>query len=81
MLECNLQSQGLVDGLHAAGHEVHEEIAAEGFGGGEVGLAAAHLADLLDELDELEVACEHEGVDHDVGALAAADFFQRFADH
>ena len=31
-----------VDGFHAAGHEVHEEVAAEVGGSGEVGFAAAH---------------------------------------
>ena len=55
----------LVNRLHAAAHEVHEEVVAEGFRGGEVGFAAAHGAHLLDELDEGEVAREHEGVDHD----------------
>ena len=66
--------------FHAAGHEVHEEIVAEGLRGGEVGFAAAHGADLLDELHEREVAGEHEGVDHDVGALAAGDLFEGFGD-
>ncbi len=61
-----------MNSFHAAGHEVHEEIVAEGLRGGEVGFAAAHGADLLDELHEREVAGEHEGVDHDVGAFAAA---------
>ena len=67
-------------GFHAAGHEVHEEVAAEVFGGGEVGFAAAHGRDLLDELDEGEVLREHERVDHDVGALAAGDLFEGFGD-
>ena len=66
--------------LHAAGHEVHEEIVAEGLWGGEVGFAATHGADGLDELHEGEVVGEHEGVDHDVGALAAADFLEGFFD-
>jgi len=48
--------------------------------GGEVGFAAAHGADLLDELDEGEVLREHEGVDHDVGAFAAGDLFEGFGD-
>ncbi len=34
----------------------------------------------LDELHEGEVAGEHEGVDHDVGALAAADLFEGLGD-
>src|SRR5581483_2934504 len=65
----------LVDLFRAAGHEVHEQIVAESLGRGEVGLAAAHGGDLLHELDELEVVGEHEGVDHDVGTLAAANLF------
>ena len=63
-----------MDGFHAAGHEVHQEVVAEGLGGGEVGFAAAHGGDFLDELHEGEVAGEHEGVDHDVRTLAASDF-------
>ena len=70
----------LVDRFHAAGHEIHEEIVAEGLWGGEVGFAAAHGADRLDELHEGEVVGEHEGVDHDVGSLAAADFLEGFFD-
>ena len=35
---------------------------------------------MLDELNEGEVLREHEGVDHDVGALAAGDFFEGFGD-
>ncbi len=49
--------------------------------GGEVGFAAAHLRDFLDEIDEGIVGGQHESVDHDVGALAFVDFFEGFADH
>ena len=70
----------LMNCFHAAGHEVHQEIVAEGLRGGEVGLAAAHGGDFLHELHEGEVAGEHKGVDHDIGALAAADFFESFGD-
>ena len=72
--------EGLVDGLHAAGHEVHEQVVAKGLRRGEVGFAAAHGADLLDELHELEVGGEHEGVDHDIGALAAGNLFEGLGD-
>ena len=48
--------------------------------GGEVGFAAAHCAYGLHELHEGEVAGEHEGVDHDVGALAAGYFFEGLGD-
>ena len=70
----------LVDLFGAAGHEVHEEIVAECLWGGEVGFAAAHGGHFLNKLDELEFVGEHEGVDHDAGALAAADFFEGFGD-
>ncbi len=40
-----------VDLLGFAGHVVHEEILAEGVGSGEVGFAAAHFGDFLDEMD------------------------------
>jgi len=66
--------------LGAAGHEIHEEIVAESLGGGEVGFTAAHGGHFLHELDELEIVGEHEGVDHDAGAFAAADFFESFLD-
>ena len=70
----------LVNRFHAAGHEVHEQIVAERLWGGEVGFAAAHGAYCLDELHEGEVVGEHEGVDHDVRALAAGYFFEGLGD-
>ena len=69
-----------MDSFHSAGHEVHQEIVTEILWSGEVGFATAHCADLLDELHEREVAGEHEGVDHDVGAFAAGDFFEGLGD-
>ena len=69
-----------MNGFHAAGHEVHEQVVAEGLRGGEVGFAAAHGADLLNELHERKIAGQHEGVDHDVGALAAGDLFECLGD-
>src|SRR6185312_8457407 len=69
-----------VDHAASALHVVHEEIFAESLRAGEVGFASAHLRDLMDKLDEAGVGGEHEGVDHDVGALAAGYFLQRFAD-
>ena len=64
-----------------AGHVVHEEILAERVGCGEIGFAAAHFGDFLDEVDEAVVAGEHEGVDEDSGALALIYFFQGLADY
>ena len=69
-----------MNGFHSSGHEVHEQIVAEGLRCGEVGFAATHGRDRLHELHEGEVAGEHEGVDHDVGAFTAADFFEGFGD-
>src|SRR6266853_6522672 len=69
-----------VDLLGFAGHVVHEEILAEGVGSGEVGFAAAHFGDFLDEVDQGIVAGQHESVDHDAGALAFVHFFERLAD-
>jgi hypothetical protein len=40
----------LVDGAGLALHVVHQQVLAEGVRGGEVGIAATHLGDLLDEL-------------------------------
>ena len=56
------------------------KVVTEIFWGCEVSFTSAHGADLLDELHEGEVAGQHEGVDHDVGALAAGDFFEGFGD-
>ena len=39
-------------------------------GRGEVGLATSHRRHLLDELDEVVVRRQHEGVDHDAGLAA-----------
>src|SRR5882724_9178418 len=69
-----------MNGAGFAGHVIHEEILAEVVGSREVGFAFAHLRDSLDEIDERIVAGEHEGVNHDTGALAFVDFFERFAD-
>ena len=70
----------LVDLFGFAGHVVHEEILAESVGSGEVGFAAAHFGDFLHEVDERIIAGEHEGVDHDAGALALVDLFESLAD-
>src|SRR5204862_8055431 len=70
-----------VDVYGVAGHVVQEEILAEGVGSGEVGFAAAHFGDLLDEVDEGIVAGQHNGVDHDAAALALVDVFEGLADH
>src|SRR5262249_170670 len=61
--------------------EIHKQVLPEVVGGGEVGFAAAHLGDFLYEIDERIVGGQHEGIDHDVGALAFVYFFQSFADH
>ena len=62
---------GLVDGPRLSRHIVHEEILAERVRCGEVGLAAAHLGDLLHELNQAKVGSEHKGIDHYAGAFAA----------
>ncbi len=69
-----------MDLLGLAGHVVHEEILAEGIGRGEVGFAAAHFGDFLDEVHQRIVAGEHEGVDHDACAFTFVHFFQGLAD-
>src|SRR6266571_5354344 len=67
----------LVDLARLAGHVVHEQILAEGVGRGEVGLAAAHLRNFLDKVDQRIVAGQHERIDHDPGALALVYLFER----
>src|SRR5262245_15309708 len=66
----------LVDGPHFLVEVVHQDELSERVRRREIGLAPAHLADLLDEGDEVAVAGEHEGVDHDALALAVRDLFQ-----
>lgn len=45
----------LMNGFGFARHVVHQQILAKGVGGGEVGFAATHLGDLLDELHQAVV--------------------------
>src|SRR5258708_7804568 len=70
-----------VDVAGFALHEIHQQVLAEVLRGGEVGFAAAHLGDFLNEVDQGIVGGQHEGVDHDVGAFALVDFLQSFTDH
>ena len=71
----------LVRRFHAATYKVHEQVAAQGLGGGEVGLATAQGAYLLDELHEGEVLRERMKVLIMMcAALAAGDLFQGFGD-
>ena len=62
------------------GYVVHQDVLAEALGGGVEDAAFVHFGDLVDELFEVVVAVEHEGVDDDVFLGAAAHFFQRLAD-
>src|SRR5438270_14011691 len=47
-----------------AAEEVYEDELGEVAGGGEVGLPRCHLRHPLDELDEVVVRGQHEGVNH-----------------
>src|ERR1700730_14206561 len=62
-------------------HVIHQEILAQVVRRGEVGFAFAHLRYFLDELHQAVVRGQHEGVDHDAGALALIHFLQCFADY
>ena len=70
-----------VDVASFALHEIHKQILAEILRGREVCFAAAHLRNFLNKVDQRIIRGQHEGIDHDVGALAFVYFFERFADH
>src|SRR5579864_7995622 len=77
----NRRKPGSVDLLGFALHVIHQEVLPESVRRSEIGFAAAHFGDFLDEVDEAIVAGEHERIDHNAGALALIDFFERLADH
>ena len=62
-------------------HIVHQDVLPECVGCREVRLALADRGDAPHETDEIVVACEHEGVDHDPGAAAARDFANGLRDN
>ena len=70
---------GLVNRLHLPRHVIHEQILPQVLRRSEVRFSLAHGRDFLDELDQAVVGSQHERVDHDAGALAARNFFQRLA--
>src|SRR6266436_2311616 len=74
-------ASGSMDLLGFSLHLVHQQVLAEGVRRSEIGLAAAHLRDFLNEVDEAVVASKHEGVDHDARTLAFVDFFEGLADN
>ena len=44
-------------------HVVHQQVLAKGVGRGEVGFAAAHFGDFLDEAHKVRIPRQHEGID------------------
>src|ERR1035438_9083316 len=55
--------QWLVDLPRFALHVIHEQVLPQGIGRGEVGFAATHLRDFLNEVHQAVVAGQHERVD------------------
>lgn len=47
----------------------------------EVSLAICHGGHLLDELNQVVIACEHECIDHDPGFAAGLDLLESFRHH
>src|SRR5262245_20894137 len=60
--------------------EVDEDVVAERLGGCEEGSLAIHLHHPLDELAQVEVVLEHEGVDADAVLRAPLDLAQGHLD-
>src|SRR5437868_3634503 len=60
----------LVDRLGLLVHVIHQHVLAERVGRGEVRLALADVRDAPHEADEIVVARQHEGVDHDAALPA-----------
>src|SRR6185436_15900859 len=69
----NLTWPGSVNRLGFLVHVVHQDVLAEGVRGSEVRLALADVGDAADEADQVVVAREHEGVDHDAALAARRD--------
>src|SRR5215831_16469892 len=63
-----------------AAYIIHQQILAERVGRGEVSFPAAKLRNLLDEVDQVVIASQHEGVDQDSCALALGHFFDCLRD-
>src|ERR1700704_5050779 len=63
----------LVDRFRFLIHVIHEHVLAERVGRGEVRLALADLGDAPDKADEVVIAGQHEGVDHDATFPAGRD--------
>ncbi len=62
-------------------HVVHQQVLAKRVRRGEVGFATAHFSDLLDEVDQVGIARQHEGVDQDSGLAAVGNLLQRLSNH
>ena len=56
---------------------IHQDVLAEINRRCEVRLPSADLSDLLDEVDEVIIAGEHEGIDEDARFAAGRHFFER----
>lgn len=61
-------------------HIIHQQILAQRVGSREVGFAATDLRHSLDEIDEVVIPGQHEGVDEDARLAALGDFLERFLD-
>ena len=71
----------LMNALGLAMEIIKQQVLPQGVRGGEVGLAATNLADLMDEVHQAVVIGEHKSVDQDAGAAAAGNFLECLADH
>ena len=58
-------------------HIIHQDVLAQGHRRGEVGFPLANLRHTFDEIDQIIIVGQHEGVYHYVAAAAERDFSER----
>ncbi len=71
----------LMNSSSFAVHVIHQQILTEIVRRREVGFAAAEFRHFLHKVDQTVIASQHESIDQNALPLAAADFFQRPANH
>ena len=67
-----------MNGLGLLAQVVHQDVLPEVYRCCEVGFSLADFRDPLDELDEITVRCQHEGVDKDPRLSADRHFLEGF---
>src|SRR5665213_2412026 len=81
IIERGRQPRPLIHMLRPPRHEVHQQIIPQCLRRRKVRLPTAHRGHLLHELHQRKILRQHERVDHDARAFAAAHLFERLRNH